>query len=115
MIKDKLLSHLGLCQKAGKLVSGSMQTENAIRSGKACLVIISEEASAATMDTFSGLCNGRNVPMIVTGGKEEIGRAIGKFSRTALAVLDPAFKEMLLKEYDKSGTGVKDYGKDKII
>lgn len=98
-IKNKFLSLLGLCQKAGKMISGSMQCESAIRSGKAYLVIISEEASEATKDEFTHLCTSRDIPLIIIGSKDELGSAIGKYSRTLLAVTDPAFKELLLKEY----------------
>ncbi len=99
LINDKFLSLLGLCQKAGKMISGSMQCESAIRSGKAYLVIISEEASEATKDEFTHLCTSRDLPFIIAGGKDELGSAIGKYSRTLLAVSDSAFKDMLLKEY----------------
>ncbi len=99
LINDKFLSLLGLCQKAGKMISGSMQCESAIRSSKASLVIISEEASEATKDEFTHLCISRDIPYIITGGKDQLGGAIGKYSRTLLAVSDSIFKEMLLKEY----------------
>ncbi|NLB23665.1 MAG: 50S ribosomal protein L7ae [Clostridium sp.] len=99
LINDKFLSLLGLCQKARKMVSGSMQCESTIRSGKAYLVIISEEASEATKDEFTHLCTSRDVPFIIFGGKDQLGGAIGKYSRTLLAVTDSAFKEMLLNEY----------------
>lgn len=94
-INDKLYSLLGLCQRAGKLVSGGMLCENAIRSGKARMVIISNEASEGTMDKFTNLCRYYNIELVIAGQKEQLGRAIGKFSRTVLVVLDKVFKEML--------------------
>mgnify|MGYP000583513503 CR=1 FL=1 len=100
-ISDKFLSLLGLCQKAGKLASGSVQCENAIKSGKASLVIISEEASESTVKEFSHLCLSKNVDYITVGTKDQLGGAIGKESRTILAVLDKAFAEMLLKKYNE--------------
>ena len=101
LINDKFLSLLGLCQKAGKMISGSMQCESAVRSGKVHLLIISEEASEATIDEFTHLCTNRNIPLIITGDKDELGSAIGKHSRTLLAVSDPVFKKLLLKEYQE--------------
>lgn len=79
------------------MVSGSMICENTIRSGKAELVIVSQEASEATLDRFTGLSRSYRVDMLVAGTQEQLGRAIGKFSRTVLVILDNAFKEMLLK------------------
>lgn len=79
------------------MVSGSMLCENTIRSGKAQLVIVSREASDATIDRFSGLSRSYQVELLIAGTQEQLGRAIGKLSRTVVVVLDKAFKEMLLK------------------
>ena len=88
---------MGLCCRAGKLVSGSFLCENAIRSGKACLVIVSSEASKGTMDQFSKLCLNYNTEMITAGSKADLGGAIGKGSRTVAAVTDRVFGDMLVK------------------
>lgn len=45
---NKLYSNLGLCQKAGKLKSGSFQVEDAIKSNKACFVIIAKDSGNNT-------------------------------------------------------------------
>lgn len=95
-INQKFYSLLGLCQRAGKLVSGAMLCENAIRSGKAQVVIVSSEASAGTIEKFTNLTCYYNVDLLITGSKEELGSAIGKFSRTVLVILDKVFKEMIM-------------------
>ena len=94
-ISDKFYSMLGLCQRAGKLVSGGMLCENSIRSGKAQMVIVSNEASEGTLEKFTNLCRYYNTELVIAGQKEQLGHAIGKFSRTVLVVLDKVFKEML--------------------
>ena len=38
-----LYSLMGMCQKAGKLVSGNETVESAVKSGKAVLLIIAED------------------------------------------------------------------------
>ena len=75
-------------------MSGTAQCESAIRSGKACLVILSEEASDATGRNLP-FCKMRNINAIVIGTKQELGGAIGKGSRTLLAITDEAFKEVI--------------------
>ena len=112
MIRGKFFSLLGLCQKAGKMLSGAVQCEDAIRSGKASLVIISREVSKGTMEKFSYLCKKRNTDYILIGTKEELGGAIGKGKRTILAVTDKAFKELLLNEYQEIRHGGDDNGKN---
>ncbi|NMA55822.1 MAG: 50S ribosomal protein L7ae [Firmicutes bacterium] len=112
MISEKFLSLLGLCQKAGKMLSGTVQCEGAIRSGKVFLLILSHEASEATRDNFTYMCKTRNINIIILGTKHELGSAIGKGSRTVLAVTDKGFKELFLKEYNKIRHGGDDNGKN---
>ena len=95
-IGEKFFSLLGLCQKAGKVISGSMLCEKSIRSGRAQLIVISNEASGATIKKFSSLSHVCQVPMIIAGTREQLGRAIGKYDRTVLVILDRSFRDMLL-------------------
>ena len=52
----KELSLLGLAAKAGKVVSGEFATENAVKSGKAFLVLTAEDASNNTRKKFNDMC-----------------------------------------------------------
>ena len=51
----KELSLLGLAAKAGKVVSGEFATENAVKSGKAFLVLTAEDASNNTRKKFNDM------------------------------------------------------------
>ncbi len=99
-----LYSFLGLCMKAGKLSSGEVGTQQSITSGKAKLVIISQDASENTTNDFKNKCDYYKVPYVVFGDKENLGRAIGKSERTSLVVCDngfaKAFREKLQKWQD---------------
>lgn len=89
---DRILSLLGLAQKAGKIASGELPCENAVRSQTAFLVILSEDASAGTQKKFSNRCHFYEVPMTVIGAdKMQLGHAIGKEQRSCLAVCDEGF------------------------
>ena len=46
--RQKVLNLIGLATKAGKTASGEFMTEKSVKSGKAFLVIVSEEASDNT-------------------------------------------------------------------
>lgn len=94
------------------MLSGAVQCESAIRSGKAELVILSEKASKPTMEKYTRLCKNKGVDFIIIGSKNELGAAIGKGNRTLLAVTDKAFKERLLKEYQDIRHGGDDNGKN---
>ena len=97
MDENKIYSLLGLCQKAGKLVSGEFAVENAIKSGKACMVIVSRDASDNTGKKFRDKCDYYEVPFYMFGDKEKLGHAIGKEVRTSIAITDVGFAKTLQK------------------
>ena len=99
--RKKVLNLLGLATRAGKTASGEFMTEKAIKSGKAYLVIVSEEASDNTKKMFENQCKHYQVPFYCWGLKEELGHAIGKEFRASIAVTDQGFAEALLKQLDK--------------
>ena len=75
--RKQVLNLIGLATKAGKTVSGEFSTERAVKSGKACMVIVSEEASDNTKKKFANMCTYYQVPIWFFGKKDEleIGRA----------------------------------------
>ena len=88
MQNDKVLSMLGIAAKSGNVVSGEFSTEKAVKSGQAYLVIVSSEASENTKKSFFNMTDFYHVACYVYGGKEELGRCIGKEFRASLAVID---------------------------
>ena len=97
------LSLLGLAAKAGKIVSGEFATENAVKSGKAFLVLVAEDASDNTRKKFKDMCTYYEVPFYRIGTKEELGSAIGKEYRASLALTDENFAVAMVKELEKTG------------
>ena len=88
MKRDNVLSLLGIARKAGKVASGEFQTEQAVKSGRARLVLLSTEASDNTKKKFLNMCDFYKVPAYSYGKKEELGAAIGCEYRACAAVLD---------------------------
>lgn len=101
---NKIYQLIGLSKRAGKLVAGSFAVENSIRSGKARLVIVSEEASANTVKKILDMCEFRKVDIIQFGSKKALGECIGKAERTLLAVTDMAFRDMIIRVLPSSIT-----------
>jgi ribosomal protein L7Ae-like RNA K-turn-binding protein len=79
---------IGIAAKSGNVVSGEFSTEKAVKSNKAWLVIVSEEASDNTMKKFSNMTDFYGVPIYKFGTKEELGHCIGKEFRASLAVCE---------------------------
>ena len=95
--KDKVLSMLGLAARSRNVVSGGFATEEAVKSGKAYLVIIAEDASDNTRKKYSNMCGFYEVPYEYYSVKEVLGHAIGKEERSCLAVTDKGFADSIRK------------------
>ena len=96
--RQKVLNLIGLATKAGKTASGEFSTEKAVKTGKASLVIVSEEASDNTKKMFSNMCTYYNVPLYMLAEKEELGHAMGKEMRASLAILDEGLAKAVEKQ-----------------
>ena len=96
--RQKVLNLIGLATKAGKTASGEFSTEKAVKTGKASLVIVSEEASDNTKKMFSNMCTYYKVPLYMLGEMEELGHAMGKEMRASLAILDEGLAKAVEKQ-----------------
>ena len=101
--RQKILNLIGLATKAGKTASGEFSTEKAVKSGKAHLVIVSEEASDNTKKMFTNMCTYYKVPILFLGGKEELGQSMGKQMRASLAVVDAGLAKAIVKQMNIIG------------
>ena len=97
----KILSMLGLAARSRNIVSGGFATENAVKSGKAYLVIVSEDASANTEKKFRNMCEFYDVPYYRFGMKESLGHSMGKQERTSLAVTNEGFADSIQKHFER--------------
>ena len=96
--KGRIFGLLGLAAKAGKVQSGEFATEKAVKSGRAFLVIVSEESSDNTKKMFRNMCTYYKVPYYEFGSKEELGHALGKEMRASLAIQDEGFSGAIMKQ-----------------
>lgn len=96
MKQNKILSLLGLATRAAAVVSGGFMTEKAVRSGRARLVIVGDDASDNTKKTFRNMCTFHRIPCFFYATKEELGHAMGKEMRASLAVTDEGFAKSLI-------------------
>ncbi|MBP3421003.1 MAG: ribosomal L7Ae/L30e/S12e/Gadd45 family protein [Lachnospiraceae bacterium] len=94
---DRVLSMLGIAAKGRNVVSGEFATEKAVKTGKAYLVIVAEEASDNTKKMFTNMCEFYEVPIAFYGDKDALGHAIGRQMRASLAVTDAGLANGILK------------------
>ena len=100
MKQNKVLSMLGLAMRGRNLVSGEFQTEDAVKTGKAMLVNIAEDASANTKKLFHNKCSYYEVPVYEFGTKEELGHSIGKDFRSSVGVCDAGLADAIIKQLE---------------
>lgn len=82
------------------LVSGETAVMGAIRDGKAYLVILATDASEQTRKRYADKCAYYGAKHVTFGTMEEIGKAIGKEHRSAVAVIDRGFADEMVKKLE---------------
>ena len=96
MRQNKVLSTLGLAARGRNVVSGELQTLDAIKDGSAMLVIVAEDASENTRKLFTDKCSFYQVPLKLYGTREELGRVIGKDMRSSLAIVNAGLAQSVI-------------------
>ena len=98
---DKLLSTLGLCARARKLVTGTPMVCEAMRDRKTPVIAVLEasDTSAGTHKKLSDKCAFYGVPLFrIAADTEGLGRAVGKSGAVAaVGVTDPSLYKALEK------------------
>lgn len=94
---NKIFSMIGLATRAGKTVSGEFSVEKAVKTKKAFLVLVSEEASDNTKKLFRNKCKHYQIPVYIYGSREELGSSTGNRQRASIAVTDEGFSRTIIK------------------
>ena len=90
-VQDRLRGLLGLSQRAGRLLTGMDNTLNAIRTGKACLVLADESAAENTMKKLTDACIYYHAPLmnlpqgLLEGATGRDGRMMGALTDNGFA------------------------------
>ena len=102
---SRVYQMLGLATKAGKTKSGSFLAEDCVRSRKARLVLIAEDAEGNTRKRLEDKCHSYQVPVRYYGTKADLGRAMGQGIRSCVAVTDAGFADRIAKLEDMQREG----------
>ena len=95
MDNNRLAFALGMAQKAGKAASGDFAVRSALKSGRVKLLIIATDTAPNTKKDLYYMAQQFRIETIEAGTKAELGYAIGKAQRTAVAITDVNFAKML--------------------
>lgn len=97
----RMLNMLGLCMRAGKLITGEKACLQAVRTGGACAVLLDAGAAKNASKSVTDACAYHEVPLAEVPA-DELGYAIGKPGRMVAAITDPSFADRIL-ELAKAG------------
>ena len=88
---------LGLAQRAKLLVSGTFKVEEALKSGRVKLLIITTDSSEASIQEYEKISAEKKLPLLKILTKESLGHCLGKDFRAVAAVLDDGFTKKILE------------------
>ncbi len=76
---DRLLSFLGLCKRAGFLISGAETVTKAVNDNKALLVLYATDVSENSIKGVKKAADTAGIPILmIDRSKEELSFALGK-------------------------------------
>ena len=101
--EEKLLGMLGLCIRARRAVCGTVNVCEALKAGKAVLVVTASDNSAATEKRLFDRASFYGVKIIKTNlTSAEIGAATGKSLVAAMAINDASMASAVEKKAEEA-------------
>ncbi len=94
---DKFFRMLGLAARMRGIAFGEGAVKDAIRDGKAQLVVVAADASENTKKKFKNSCGFYSAKLIEYSDKVTLGRYTGREFAVVLAVMNQGIAEELLK------------------
>jgi ribosomal protein L7Ae-like RNA K-turn-binding protein len=94
-MEPKGLSLLGLARRAGKVTWQEAANLAAIRSERAKLLILADDAGHTTAKKYTDKCAYYHVPLVRGVSRIVLGEALGTAPRSAVAVLDDGFAQKI--------------------
>ena len=96
MNNDRLLSFLGICKRAGMLLSGAETVTKAVNEGKAQLVLYAADVSENSLKGVLRAADAHHViAKRIPHGKEELSFALGKHCGI-VCTTDPGFAKKMI-------------------
>lgn len=91
---ERFLQNLGLCKRAGKIVSGD-ELLPAMANGKIHLMVLACDASERTRKQINDKCKTYRIPVVSALSRDEISHACGVVNRVALGISDEGLSKIL--------------------
>ena len=95
MNTDKVLSLIGLCQRARLLVSGEEFSLEKIKNNQARLVFLAKDASQNTSKRILDKSKFYGVDVVQSFSSDDLSTAIGRCNRRVIAINDKGFADKM--------------------
>lgn len=92
---DKTLNNLGLCKKAGKLITGTDTVVEGLRNNKVELVFLASDTALNTSKKILDKCKTYEVEVIATYSSALLSQALGKTNCHVVGIIDRGFAKLL--------------------
>ena len=99
-MQAEMLRFLGLMRRAGKLSVGEEGTGQAVRAGKAKLILLASDASANARDRAQSFARRANVPLVLLyADKAALAETLSIAGGSMAAVCDGGFAQALQEKF----------------
>ena len=97
-MENKILSLIGMCKRAGKLVTGEQAVLDSVKKSS-LLVIIANDSSEGTKKKLTDKCKTYNVKYIIFSDKVTLGTYTKKEYAASVSINDINFAKQIEKLY----------------
>lgn len=84
----RALDTLGIARRAGHAVTGTRSVMEAARAGRLVALLVARDAAPRALERVSGPLGRLGVPAFRAGGREELGRAVGRDHLVVVGLTD---------------------------
>ncbi len=91
----RLGSYLSMAQKAGMAISGAVPLRRALAQRRIEYLVLAEDIAAARAQEYHTWCQQQDIPWLTLFSKADLGRLLGKSSRSAVGLTQIRFGEQL--------------------
>jgi predicted RNA-binding protein YlxR (DUF448 family) len=94
-LRMRLGSYLSMAQKAGVAISGAVPLHRALAQRRIVYLVLAEDIAATRAQEYHTWCEQQDVPWLTLFSKADLGRLLGKSSRSAVGLTQMRFGEQL--------------------
>ena len=94
-LRMRLGSYVSMAQKAGVAISGAVPLHRALAQRRIAYLVLAEDIAATRAQQYDIWCEQQDVPRLTLFSKADLGRLLGKSSRSAVGLTQMRFGEQL--------------------